>query len=277
MEQDLRGMLGELDALYAKGAMKEAEEKLAAWRAQAYAEGNRGVALSLCNEMEGLYRTTGRAAQAVAVSDEALRLIGEMGLTGTIHHGTTLLNGATACRMAGDAKRALSMYGEAAGIFRALGEARGYQMASLYNNVSQIYQEQGRHEEALASLDRAMELLDTMEQSEAEMATSRVNRALSLMALGRLSQAKEELEKSLAYYESPAAAGDGHYGAALSAAGELAWRTGDRERAVSCLEQALRVTRERFGENDACRVIRMNLETVKNMAGGSGAGEERAQ
>ena len=35
----------------------------------------------------------------------------------------------------------------------------GYEMASLYNNISQIYQEQEEHEKALESLDKALELI----------------------------------------------------------------------------------------------------------------------
>ncbi|MFQ8842561.1 MAG: hypothetical protein ACLR8P_18430 [Clostridium fessum] len=38
------------------------------------------------------HRNTGRAAQAVDMADMALSLIAGMGLDGSIHHGTTLLN-----------------------------------------------------------------------------------------------------------------------------------------------------------------------------------------
>lgn len=112
----------------------------------------------MCNEMEGLYRNTGRVAQAVDMADMVLSLIAGMGLDGSIHHGTTLLNAATARRMAGDVE-ALSQYREAEAIFKNLGKTDGYEMASLYNNISQIYQEQEEHEKALESLDKALELI----------------------------------------------------------------------------------------------------------------------
>ena len=95
--------------------------------------------------------------------------------------------------MAGDVEKALSQYREAEAIFKNLGKTDGYEMASLYNNISQIYQEQEEHEKALESLDKALELIKKMENSEAEVATTHVNRALSLMALGRLDEVQEFL------------------------------------------------------------------------------------
>lgn len=257
-------MLEELDALYGRGELARAEEKMNGWLQEALEEDNFGAALTLYNEMEGVYRTTGRAARAVECADQALELIGRMGLRGTIHHGTTLLNGATASRMAGDSKRALSLYREAEEIFTALGEDKSYQMASLFNNISQLYQEEEKHEEALSYLDKAMELVRKMENSEAEVATTHINRSLSLMALERMDEAGEEIQKGMSYYDSSAGQKDGHRGSALAAAGEFAWRCGNAEKAADFFESAIAVTRDRFGENDACRVMRKNLEKIRN-------------
>ena len=107
------------------------------------------------------------------------------------------------------------------------------------------------------------------------MATTHVNRALSLMALGRLDEADEELKESLTFYASPEGVQSGHFGSALAAAGawvytggnfyagELAWRRGNYDQAIGLLEKALMVTQSRFGESDACAVIRQNLEMIK--------------
>lgn len=253
---DTQQMFQELDRLYAQGKLDEAEEKMMGWMKEGLDSGNKSLCLMMCNEMEGLYRNTGRVAQAVDMADMALSLIAGMGLDGSIHHGTTLLNAATARRMAGDVEKALSQYREAEAIFKNLGKTDGYEMASLYNNISQIYQEQEEHEKAL-------ELIKKMENSEAEVATTHVNRALSLMALGRLDEADEELKESLTFYASPEGVQSGHFGSALAAAGELAWRRGNYDQAIGLLEKALMVTQSRFGESDACAVIRQNLEMIK--------------
>lgn len=88
---DIRKNLERLDALYAQGELKEAEACLHSWLQEAGDEGNTAAMLTLLNEMEGLYRTTGRAGEAALISDKALSLIEQMGLENTIPHGTTLL------------------------------------------------------------------------------------------------------------------------------------------------------------------------------------------
>ncbi len=260
---DTQEIFKELDSLYSQGKLAEAEEKMMSWMNEGLDTGNKSLCLMMCNEMEGLYRTTGRISQAVDMSDMALSLIAGMGLTGSIHHGTTLLNAATARRMAKDSEKALSQYQEAEKIFKDLGKEESYEMASLYNNISQLYQEREEHEKALEFLDKALHLIKKMENSEAEAATTHVNKALSLMALGRLGEADEELKESLTFYASPNGVQSAHFGSALSAAGELAWRRGNYDQALGLLEKALMVTETRFGDNDACAVIRQNMEMIR--------------
>ena len=99
---DTQQMFQELDRLYAQGKLDEAEEKMMGWMKEGLDSGNKSLCLMMCNEMEGLYRNTGRVAQAVDMADMALSLIAGMGLDGSIHHGTTLLNAATARRRCGE-------------------------------------------------------------------------------------------------------------------------------------------------------------------------------
>ena len=86
-----------------------------------------------------------------------------------------------------------------------------------------------------------------------------------------MEEAGEVISKSLAYYESPEGQTDGHYGSALSAAGELDWRQKNYDSAIAHLEKALEVTKRRFGENDGCRIIRKNLELIRKEAEHEGA------
>ena len=86
---------------------RRAKEKWMGWMKEGLDSGNKSLCLMMCNEMEGLYRNTGRVAQAVDMADMALSLIAGMGLDGSIHHGTTLLNAATAppCQLPGCCQR----------------------------------------------------------------------------------------------------------------------------------------------------------------------------
>ena len=254
---DVKEMLAKLDYFYEQGRLKEAEKLLDSSLEDAKENRNYSAMLTIYNEMEGLYRTTGRADKAADISDKALSLIVQMGLGNTTHHATTLQNGATANRVAGNCEKALDMYCQAAEIYKNLGMQTSYQMASLYNNISHIYQQQNRHEKALNTVSQ-------IPDSEAEIATTKVGLGLCLMSVKRMDESKTQLLEALDYYESPLGASDGHYGSALSAMGEYMWRQKAYENAIAYYEKALRVTLERFGENYGCKIIRSNLDKIKN-------------
>lgn len=252
-----------LDALFAAGDFKTAEAKLTGWIAQADRENHPAELLSLYNELEGLYRTTNRAGQAVEVSDRALALIETLGLTGTIHHATTLINGATANAVLGRTAQALELYRQAMDLLERLGQQDSYQMAALCQNISHCYQQMGEYQQALAFLRRALDLVRHFEGTQGEVATTGTSIALCLMALGRLEEAEDCLKQSLAYYESEAGTGDGHYASALSAAGELYWRTGKLEEAARCYEKALAFNRAHFGDTHSNAILADNLEKIR--------------
>jgi tetratricopeptide (TPR) repeat protein len=256
---DVGKILQELDRLLAQGQLDRAELSLREYIRQAEEKGRNGALLTLYNELEGILRTTGRAEEASETADKALSLISVMGLTGTVHHATTLLNAATASRAAGKLSRALELYEAAEGIYRRLGQENSYQMAALWNNVSQVYQERNEQEKALNFLEKA---LKNTEKYPPEAATTRVNMALSLLALGRLDEAQTQLEEAMVYYNGDGAQNP-HRAAALSAAGELAFRRGEKAQALEILQKALDITLQHFGENDACRVLRENMASIR--------------
>ena len=260
---NIKEMLAKLDYFYEMGRLKEAENLLDSSLVEALEHRNHSAALTIYNELEGLYRTTGRAAKAAEISDKALELITLMGLCNTVHHATTLQNGATANRVAGNHTKALDMYSQAAEIYKNLGKSRSYQMASLYNNISHVYQCQNHYEKAFEYLSLALETIRELPENEAETATTQTCMALCLMELGDMEKAGFFLGEALAYYESAVGENDGHYSSALSAMGEFEWRCKNYDRAVFYYEKALRVTLARFGENYSCKIIRSNLEKIR--------------
>ena len=107
---EIQKILTKYDSYLNMGKLKDAEALLLLSLQDAEEEGLYGARLTLLNELEGLYRTTGRARQAMEISEKALALISVLGLTGQEPHAVTLLNGATACRAAGENEKALQMY-----------------------------------------------------------------------------------------------------------------------------------------------------------------------
>ncbi len=260
---DLNQILEELDKLYAEASLDKAELRLGEWLAEAEEAGEQGIMLALYNEQEGLYRTTGRAPEAVKVSARALELVRRLGLEGGIQHAATLQNAATANRAAGNADEALAMFEEAAAMYGRLGKEGSYQMAALNNNISQIYQEREEHDTALSYLEKALAVVERLEGGAAEAATTRINMSLSLMALDRLEEAKQRIDEAMEYYRSEQGLKDAHYPSALSAAGELAFCNGEKKEALALIKEALDVTLRIFGENAASEILRRNVELIE--------------
>jgi len=260
---DVRKCLELLDSLYTKGDLEQAENYIDQWITEALEVRNYPAALTFFNEMEGLLRTTGRAEDAADIGEQALDLISLMGLDRTVHHATTLQNCATANRVAGHLDKALDMYIRAVEIYRYIGHTDSYQMASLYHNMSHIYQEKGQHSTALVFLDNTLDIITKQEDCEAETATTFVCMALSHMAMNDLEKAQSCLDKAMEYYDTDEGRQDGHYGSALSALGEFYWCSNELSKAVENFEKALEFTYNRFGDNQGCEVIKSNIETIK--------------
>ena len=218
-------LLDQLDNFYRSSDTTGAENLLNHARSECERTHDQGALLTVYNELIGLYRETGRCEQAVKLTDLALKLTADLSLNGTTEHGATLLNGATVCRIAGRFERSLAFYLQAETIFLKNNQEHSYYMASLYNNVSQLYQDRQEYELALEYQKKALTLIRTLSENESEVATTLINMSHTYMALDRLDEASDVLKQAMDYYEALDCGHDPHYGAALSAMGQLAFFT----------------------------------------------------
>ena len=260
---DKQKILAELDTLFREGKLAEAEMNMNAWLTQGIQRKDHALCLMMYNELTGLYRSTSRIPQAVEASDKALSLIPVMRIEKTPEHATTLLNAATARRMAGDKETALGQFLEAENILQALGQTDTYEMAGLKNNLSQLYQDLSQHEKALSNLDGALKIVQALGANESDVATTRINKAISLMALDRLQDAETEIQEAMRYYSSETGLNSPHRAAALSASAELAVKRGDFNKAEELYVEAMNMTKDKFGENYAYEVLSKNLADVR--------------
>ena len=181
---EIQKILTRYDSYLNMGKLKDAEALLLLSLQDAEEEGLYGARLTLLNELEGLYRSTGRARQALEISEKALALISVLGLTGQEPHAVTLLNGATACRAAGENEKALQMYRRAEQILRDLGQEEGYLMTALYNNISQAYLDLQQPQQALHYQQQALTQIRKFPDTKAEEATTQISMVQSLLMLG---------------------------------------------------------------------------------------------
>lgn len=264
---DIRQTLAGLDGLFARKELAQVEPFLLEALAQAERENDQAARLTILNELVGYYRSISRTQDSLQRAVQALAAVAEMGLAGTAVCATTLINAATAYRAAGDLAHAALLYEDALAIFDKTGEG-GYTLASLLNNMSQVYQTLGEHEKALPLLERALALLTPLDGADAEIATTHSNLALSLMALHQRSAAQAHINQALAIFEGGEGPRDAHYGAALAAAGELAYLGHDYAGAVDYFERALPEIEQSFGRNDGYETTVRNLETARRALAG---------
>lgn len=108
-----------------------------------------GAQLAILSELRGYCRTFGRHGESMEYVGQALSLTDPMGLAGTLHYGTLLLNAATACRAAGRFAEAERLYQQTDDICRSQLTSPDYRSAFLCNNKSILSSETGRLEEVL--------------------------------------------------------------------------------------------------------------------------------
>ena len=136
-------------------------------------------------------------------------------------------------------------------------------MTALYNNISQAYLDLQQPQQALHYQQQALTQIRKFPDTKAEEATTQISMVQSLLMLGRSEEAGHILEEAMAYYDTAEGQEDPHRSAAYAAAGEYAFRMGNYAAAEQDLQEALRLSLEYYGENDACEVIRKNLKAVQ--------------
>jgi len=245
---NIQTILRDLENLFRTGQYAEVEPYLLTHLKDARTQADQPTQLTLLNELMGFYRSVSRFADALNCAKQAVTLMDSMGLQGSVHYATTLLNVATAYRAAGQTAHAIDLFGQVQTIYTTHHVQDAYLLGSLYNNLSLAHQEAGDHAKAIDCLSFALPLAEGRTNSTAEVAVTLTNLALSRIQLNQLDQARTELRRAMQLFESlsrPSA----HYSAALAALGGIAHREGNTLEAVACFERALADTQARYGKN----------------------------
>lgn len=256
----------DLDAMFSKAeAPEKIEEYMVEQLKKADEDKDYGLYISIGNEMIGFYRSISQFEKCFRISEDTLLLMEEMQLDGTEHFATTLLNVATAYRAAGLLEESLTFYRRSLQIYEQILEPFDYRFASLYNNISLLLQQLHDFENAEKFLNRAMEIVDQMDEAKSEQASTRANLALVKILIGQFEEAESLLDDAVTRYESMNfESTDPHYSAALAGYGEICFAKGEYEKALKYYEKAALEVKAHFGENESYQLLLGNIELVKN-------------
>lgn len=263
-------IIAELDGLFAENKGAEAQKLLEASIKQAVEEGDDNALLTLLNEMIGYMRETSQVESSYSYAGAALKLMEKMGIGGSTAYATTLLNIANAYRAGGRLEDSLICYKEVLALYKKRVDAKDMLFASLYNNISLLYQEMGDFEEAKASLLQALSIVKENEDTDFEEAVTYANLAATCLPLNQDEEAAGYFSRAIEIFEAHGIK-DAHYCAALSSMGTYYFKRKEYEKAASCFEKAMEGMKDSLGENEYYRRLSENLAACKSASAGPAA------
>lgn len=234
-------VIAECDRLFAEEKPLELGERLRLWRKKAAELGDKRSELSLLNELMGHYRMLGDRERGMEAVRDGFRLIGEVGITGSVSAGTILLNGATALKSFGETQEALQHYAEAFRCYGAHLPPEDIRYAGLFNNMAAAYADAGDFRRAEVFYKKALDLLSDKSQL--------MDRAVTEVNLAQLYHRQdpadpriaESLDRAYDCFESPDAEFGSYYAhtcrKCAGAFGDLGQK--DRERELNERADAL--------------------------------------
>lgn len=265
--RDIQSILNHLESLFAKQDIEAVEPYLVGELELAFAEKDYGTCITIMNELIGFFRDISAYEKSLSYCEQVLLLMQQLGYEGTLPYATTMLNVANALRASGHLKESLSFYERIFPIYQAHLDVWDERNASLYNNLSLLYQEMGDFEAAAACLKKALEIISYGED-EIKIAITHSNLGASLLKLGKVEEAVAHLKAALQIFNKSKEK-DFHYSAAMAAMGQ-AYVTMERyPEAKECYRTALIEQEKHCGKSEAYYRILDNLKYVEDMLKGS--------
>ncbi len=258
---DIQEIFSHLEALFAKQDIQAVAPYLEGQLDLAYECKDYSACITIMNELIGFFRDTSQYQKSLNYSEQVLMLMQQLGYEGTLPYATTCLNVANALRAAGHHKESLAFYEQIFPIYQEHLESNDERFASLYNNLSLLYQEMGDFESAALCLEKALEIV-SQGNDIIKVAITHSNMGASLLQLGKTEKAITHLEMALAIFNQSEEK-DFHYNAAVAAMGQAYVALGRLEEARECYLEALLEQMKHCGKSEAFYRILDNLHVVE--------------
>lgn len=258
---EVQNILKHLEALFARQDIDAVEPFLTDELDSAYARKDYGCCITIMNELIGFFRDTGQYEKSLKYGGDVLKLMKQLGYEGTIPYATTLLNVANALRAAGHHNEALRFYQSIFPIYEKNLSGDDELIASLYNNLSLLYQEMNDFEQAVDCLNKAYRII-VKGKDEIKIATTHTNLAASLLKLGQTQEAVEHLHTALDIFAKTDYK-DFHFNAAAAAMAQAYVAMGKPEEARTYYQVALMEQLRHCGKSENFYRILDNLHLVE--------------
>ncbi len=279
---DMKQTYNKLREFFSAGQTAEAEDFLIEMMKQAQQISDYNSLIMLLNEMIGLCRESGQSEKSLAYGAQVLQLMQQLGMQDSEAYATTLLNVATACRAAGKHMEAYQFYMEVFPLYEKWLEPGDWHFASLYNNMSLLFQETEEYERAAECQGKALAVLDAIEGRRFEGAVTHANLATTLCKIAEQEgsadiamQAAEESMIAIRMFEQLGVE-DVHSAAALAGYGDAMMLLKEYKKAVQAYSEALGRIERLVGRTESYERVAEKLEYAKTYTRMSGLALSRA-
>ena len=272
---DTQAFLDGLDAIFNAGkARDQAEPYLQQALVDAENAGDDAGLLTVLNEIMGFYRSQGRHQENMWMIQRAIELATRMRIEGSEAWTTTLINAATGLRAAKKYDQAEDLYRQAlASAAKTLGP-KDRRLAALHNNLSMLYSETDRPDQAEQELRQAMDILgnsSTDPSRDLDLASTHTNLALLLMQRKdnpqALQEAWDQARTALDIYRTGHLENSAHYASALAGFAQVCYMTGRFSQSADTYRKALAIIEDRYGKgSDYYQITKANLDQAQAAA-----------
>lgn len=262
---NLEKILAQYDAMFGKNSLQEIEDYLVGTIREAQDKSEKGILITLLNEIIGFCRDTTQKEKALHYCEQLQLVLKEMHLEGRIDYATSLLNVANAYRAFGVFEESLRLYHIVEATYEGQVAPTDFMYASLYNNWSLLYQEMEDYEAARDMLIKALTIAQAYEGAVIPQATTKTNLAATLLQIGTdeaYQDAVAYLNQALEVFEKDGGR-DFHYGAALVAMGDAYSFKKEYEKAVPYYEKGLDEIEKHVGKTDNYARVMEKYEYAK--------------
>lgn len=269
MQQTLETFYRDLDQCYTNGDVDQVERFLLEAEAQ-YREDTAEAAeigIAIYNELGSLYRGISRYDASITSFQRARELVAQEIGTDSVQYATVLNNMAGTCRLMGHFDDALKLFQMAEEIYAHTGEEQSYAYASVLNNMSLVYRELEDLQPAIAYLEKALNIIQTMPNTEQEIAITYNNLAAMYRQADDTEKAKQCVNLAIDFFERCREEENVHYAAGLNSLAGFLYAEQDYARALELYQKSAQYTKRFFGENIEYGITCRNMYWVYERLG----------
>lgn len=170
-------VIDKLDFYLSKKDFGEAKRHLNYWLSESRAIGDYNGEILILNEFMGLSRKLGEKENALEFTRLALKKIEELNIVENIGAATTYLNSATVYKAFGMAEQSVSLFEKAKDIYETNLSKTDARLGGLYNNYALALVDLGKFSQAETMYDKAITVMESVPNSEGELAITYLNKA----------------------------------------------------------------------------------------------------